>query len=309
MFTLNTLYNTDCMDAMREIPDKFFELAIVDPPYGIGIDGQKLDIRTNPKHNRKYHESKGWDKHPPPAEYFRELERVSVNQIIWGGNYFVPSLTRGTKGWIIWDKGQRGLTMSDCELAYTSFNMPARIVTINRANLLSDGDTIHPTQKPLKLYDWILQRYTKPTDKILDTHAGSGSCLVAAHNARLQYLGFELDPDYYCAALARLNAYKAQTSLFDLSPPIITHRKESLSCRTRTLSRLSRKTSNIAPLATTSRTRRHVTALSAKDSRQQPIRVANTGDLISNCQKWSKPITPPSNYRKERLQCQQLFTT
>lgn len=116
MFELNQLYNIDCMTAMREIPDKFFELAICDPPYGIGIDGQKLNInKKNPKHTRKEHTRKNWDDAIPPEEYFRELERISVNQILWGGNYFVEHLTRGTKGWIVWDKGQHGLTMSDCE--------------------------------------------------------------------------------------------------------------------------------------------------------------------------------------------------
>ena len=126
---LNRLYNIDCMEAMRKIPDKFFQLAITDPPYGIGIDGQKISINKNPKHNRKEHQRKGWDKSIPKEEYFRELERVSVNQIIWGGNYFVKHLKAGHKGWIVWDKGQRGLTMSDCELAYTSFDNPTRILS------------------------------------------------------------------------------------------------------------------------------------------------------------------------------------
>lgn len=117
MFDLNRLYNIDCMEAMKEIPDKFFQLAICDPPYGIGHDGQRQRVHNNPKHNRKYHARKGWDKETPPAEYFRELERVSVNQIIWGGNYFVPLLNRGTRGWVVWDKGQHGLSQSDCELA------------------------------------------------------------------------------------------------------------------------------------------------------------------------------------------------
>lgn len=171
---LNRLYNIDCMEAMRNIPDKYFQLAITDPPYGIGIDGQKISINKNPKHNRKEHQRKGWDKSIPQEEYFRELERVSVNQIIWGGNYFVEHLKEGHKGWIVWDKGQRGLTMSDCELAYTSFDKPTRIVTINRAELAKDG-TIHPTQKPVKLYEWILKNYAQPGDRIIDTHAGSGA--------------------------------------------------------------------------------------------------------------------------------------
>lgn len=108
-YCLNRLYNEDCMEAMKLIPDKYFQLAITDPPYGIGIDGQKLNINKNPKYSRKEHAKKNWDKQIPGAEYFRELERISVNQIIWGGNYFVEHLQQGHKGWIVWDKGQRGL--------------------------------------------------------------------------------------------------------------------------------------------------------------------------------------------------------
>lgn len=119
MFDLNRIYNLDCMEAMKEIPDKFFQLAICDPPYGIGHDGQRKRVHNNPKHNRKFHARKGWDREPPPPEYFRELERVSENQIIFGGNYFAPMLPRGTKGWVVWDKGQHGLSQSDCELAYS----------------------------------------------------------------------------------------------------------------------------------------------------------------------------------------------
>lgn len=215
MFELNQLYNIDCMTAMREIPDKFFELAICDPPYGIGIDGQKLNInKKNPKHTRKEHTRKNWDDAIPPEEYFRELERISVNQILWGGNYFVEHLKKGTKGWIVWDKGQHGLTMSDCELAYTSFDVPTRIVVMNRVELLKDG-TFHPTQKPVKLYEWVISRYAKEGDKILDTHAGSGACLIAAHRTRHEFLGFEIDADYFQKAAERIKAEQAQMTIFD----------------------------------------------------------------------------------------------
>lgn len=211
---LNRLYNIDCMEAMRNIPDKYFQLAITDPPYGIGIDGQKISINKNPKHNRKEHQRKGWDKSIPQEEYFRELERVSVNQIIWGGNYFVEHLKEGHKGWIVWDKGQRGLTMSDCELAYTSFDKPTRIVTINRAELAKDG-TIHPTQKPVKLYEWILKNYAQPGDRIIDTHAGSGASCIACHRMRHEWMAFEIDKDYYRKATERIQAEQAQLSIFD----------------------------------------------------------------------------------------------
>lgn len=170
MLELNKLYNMDCMQGMKEFPDGFFDLAIVDPPYGIGIDGQKKRVCGNPKHNRKEHIRKSWDKTIPPPEYFRELERVSKAQVIWGGNYFVPYLEQGHKGWLVWDKGQHGLTMSDCELAYTSFDTPTRVFVCNRVELLNDG-TIHPTQKPVKLYSWVLSLFARKGMKILDTHA------------------------------------------------------------------------------------------------------------------------------------------
>ena len=208
-------YNMDCMQGMKEFPDKYFELAICDPPYGIGIDGQKLNInKKNPKYSRKEHEKKNWDASIPPEEYFRELERVSVNQIIWGGNYFVKHLTKGTKGWIVWDKGQHGLTMSDCELAFTSFNTPTRIVVMNRVELLKDG-TFHPTQKPVKLYEWVISHYAKDGDKILDTHVGSASSLIACYNTNHKFVGFELDKYYYELSKKRLDAEMAQMRLSD----------------------------------------------------------------------------------------------
>lgn len=131
-----------------------------------------------------------------------------------GGNYFVEHLTKGTKGWIVWDKGQHGLTMSDCELAYTSFNKPTRIVVINRVELQKDF-TFHPTQKPVKLYEWIIKNYTKEGDKILDTHAGSGACCVAAHRSRHEWLGFEIDKSYFDKASERIMQEQSQITLFD----------------------------------------------------------------------------------------------
>lgn len=207
------LVNGDCMDVMRELPDKAFDLAICDPPYGIGIDGQKQCICKNAKHNRKQHTQKGWDKMPPPEAYFRELERISCNQIIWGANYFVPMLNKGTKGWIVWFKGQTGLTMSDCELAYSSFDYPTRVVTINRCELAKQ-QTIHPTEKPKRLYEWLLMNYAKPGQKIIDTHLGSGSICLAAHELDFEMMGIELDPGYYNAAKQRLLYKQAQLKLF-----------------------------------------------------------------------------------------------
>lgn len=211
---MNIAYNMDCMEAMREMPDKAFELAIVDPPYGIGVDGQKerYDF-SNPKHSRKGHDLKGWDKRIPDNTYFRELERVSKDQIIWGGNYFVNHLGAGHKGWIVWDKGQHGLTMSDCELAYSSFDIPTRVWEQNRVILLQEG-TIHPTQKPVALYEWLLTHYAKQGDKILDTHLGSGSSRIACYNLGFDFTGYEIDKDYFDAQEKRFAAHTAQQSLF-----------------------------------------------------------------------------------------------
>lgn len=208
------------MEAMRQIPDKHFDLAVVDPPYGLGIDGQKgrYDFKC-PKHSRKFHVQKAWDKSIPNEEYFRELERVSTNQIIWGANYFVKHLQTGHKGWIVWFKGQFGLTMSDCEIAYSSFDTPTRVVVINRAVLLQDK-TFHPTQKPIKLYTWIFQHYAKPGDKILDTHLGSGSSRIAAYEAGLDFIGFEIDKYYFDKQEERFVDYTSQISLFNVGESI-----------------------------------------------------------------------------------------
>lgn len=208
------VYLMDCVAGLRHYPDNYFDLAVVDPPYGIGIDGQKKSINlNNPKANRKEHKFKGWDNEIPTAEYFDELWRVSKNQIVWGANYFVEHLNKGTKGWIVWYKGQEGLTMSDAELAYSSFDCATRVVKINRVELLKDG-TIHPTQKPIKLYDWIYANYAKEGDLILDTHLGSGSSRIAAYKGGFNFVGFEIDKEYYEKQEKRFNDFKSQLRLF-----------------------------------------------------------------------------------------------
>jgi site-specific DNA-methyltransferase (adenine-specific) len=209
------LLNVDCMAYMATLPDKAFDLALVDPPYGLNIDGQKetANKERNPQQNRKAHIQKSWDSAIPNAKYFRELERVSEHQIIWGANYFVEHLQRGTKGWIFWFKGQVGLTMSDGELAYSSFDKATRMCTFNRVELLKEG-TIHPTQKPIRLYEWLLTNYAKPGQRILDTHLGSGSSAIAAKNFGVDFVGCELDKDYYDAAVLRFNNANTQDSLF-----------------------------------------------------------------------------------------------
>jgi site-specific DNA-methyltransferase (adenine-specific) len=204
--------NEDCMDLMARYEDSYFDLAIVDPPYGLGIDGQK-ENKKGKQSDRKYHKQKQWDNEIPDKKYFNELERVSKNQIIWGANYFVKHLTKGTKGWVVWFKGQTGLTMSDCELAYSSFNCATRVVNINRVDLLKQN-TIHPTEKPIRLYQWLLENYAKENDKILDTHLGSGSIAIACHNLGYELTGCELDKDYYEAAMKRIEQHKQQQRLF-----------------------------------------------------------------------------------------------
>jgi len=204
--------NEDCMDLMARYEDNYFDLAIVDPPYGLGIDGQK-ENKKGKQSDRKYHKQKQWDNEIPDKKYFNELERVSKNQIIWGANYFVRHLTKGTKGWVVWFKGQTGLTMSDCELAYSSFNCATRVVNINRVDLLKQN-TIHPTEKPIRLYQWLLENYAKENDKILDTHLGSGSIAIACHNLGFELTGCELDKDYYEAAIKRIEQHKQQQRLF-----------------------------------------------------------------------------------------------
>lgn len=195
-----------------EMSDNQFDLAIVDPPYGIGISGQK-EQKQGKKSDRKYHKEKNWDNKIPDKKYFNELQRVSKNQIIWGANYFIKHLSKGTKGWVVWFKGQIGLTMSDCELAYSSFQKPTRVVNINRVDLLKQN-TIHPTEKPIRLYQWLLDNYAKEGDTILDTHLGSGSIAIACHNLGFDLTGYEIDKEYFEAAKKRIEQHKQQGRLW-----------------------------------------------------------------------------------------------
>lgn len=219
-------YNIDCMQAMREMPDNFIDLAIVDPPYGIGYDsqvkkkaGQKYGTAAAAK--KDYHAS-AWDDHIPDAEYFNELFRVSKNQIIWGGNYFTRYLPP-SKGFIIWDKRcseKMNNDFADCEQAWTNMGV-ARVFRylyngMLVENMANKEDRIHPTQKPVDLYIWLLNHYAKPGYKILDTHAGSASSLIACHRLGFKYYGYEIDPVYYKDAAARLDAEIRQVTIFDL---------------------------------------------------------------------------------------------
>ena len=205
------VYLEDCVKALKRYADNHFDLAIVDPPYGLGIDGQKGDVKKGVQ-IRKAHSFKGWDNAIPTAEYFAELKRVSKNQIIWGGNYFTEFL-QPTKAWIFWYKGQQDLTMSDGEMAWTSMDKVTRMVNIHRTHIWQEKP-MHPTQKPVKLYDWILNKYATEGDLILDTHLGSGSSRIAAYKGGFNFVGFEIDQEYYEKQEKRFNDFKSQLRLF-----------------------------------------------------------------------------------------------
>lgn len=223
-------YNMDCLKAMREMPDKAFDLAVVDPPYGIGADnfkngagaskdGGKL-YSTAVKMKNRLNQGGGklknrvlnqsdcsWDSEPPRKEYFDELFRVCRNCVIWGGNYFDLPPTRGI---IVWDKVQPWDNFSQVELAWTSFDRPAALFKM--CNTM--GGKIHPTQKPVELYAWIFQKYAKPGDKILDTHLGSGSSRIAAYDADLDFVGYEINKEYFELQEERFQRHIAQYNLF-----------------------------------------------------------------------------------------------
>jgi site-specific DNA-methyltransferase (adenine-specific) len=194
------------MEGMKQFPDKYFELAIVDPPYGININ-HNMCRRKGDKHSN--YKKVDWDSLPPNDDYFKELFRVSKNQIVWGANYFnLPP----TKFFIVWDKPQMSadVSFSMCEYAWGSFNETSKTIR----NYMSDSNRIHPTQKPIALYKWILSRYAKHGDKILDTHVGSASSLIACYQMGFDYIGFEIDKEYFEKAQKRIEQEKAQISLF-----------------------------------------------------------------------------------------------
>lgn len=237
---MSVFLNKDCMEGMKEYPDKYFDLAIVDPPYG--ISAPKMDMGSNTKRKK---ESSGlpsistarrcrqgklrgsgtlknrslnkmdtsWDTEPPTKEYFEELFRVSKNQIIWGYNYFELPPSRGV---ICWDKKQAWVNFSQFELAWTSFNVPAAMCRICNTGGRNDEIKFHPTQKPIRLYEWLLNKYAKPTDIILDTHVGSGSSLIACNNFGYEFVGFEINPQYYDLAKKRIEKHAEQLNIFNL---------------------------------------------------------------------------------------------
>ena len=194
----------DCLEAMKEMEDNAYELAIVDPPYGLGNR-----IYRGGTKECKFHTLFGdnkWDDSTPPREYFIELFRVSLNQIIWGGNYFDLPPTRTV---LCWDKQIGDNNFSMWEMAWTSFDKPSKIYKECTAR-----DRIHPTQKPVKLYEWLLDNYAKEGDRILDTHLGSGSIAIACHNRKFNLDAWEIDEEYYNNATKRLKEHMSQIRLF-----------------------------------------------------------------------------------------------
>jgi len=212
-------------------PDKFFNLAIIDPPYGIGEDGSKNEsrgkaVRFGPKFKqggsivpaKNYKPYTGNDKEPPTAEYFKQLFRVSKNQIIFGANHFMDRICKASPCWIVWDKQNGECDFADCEIAWTSFRSAVRKVDFKwngflQGNMTDRESRLHPNQKPVALYRWLLENYAKPGDLILDTHVGSASSLIACEQMGFNYVGFELDPDYYADAVKRMKK-GIQTNLF-----------------------------------------------------------------------------------------------
>lgn len=226
---ISEAYNMDCMDFLRQCPDNYFSLAVCDPPYGIGEDGKKNHSRGGPFGGKngaskapapsKKWAVKSWDKEPPPVEYFKELIRVSKNQIIWGANHFISRLPYDSPCWLVWDKLNGDNDFADCELAWTSFKTAVRKYEIRWNGLLQHDMSnkeqhIQPCQKPVRLYKEVLQDYAKPGQRIIDTHLGSGSSRIAAYDMGLDFYATELDADYFAAMEARFKAHIAKPQLF-----------------------------------------------------------------------------------------------
>jgi site-specific DNA-methyltransferase (adenine-specific) len=203
-------YLMDCMELMAKYPDNHFDLAIVDPPYGIGM-AKGIEVG---KWKRKIHTTKDWDDATPTAEYWTELFRVSKNQIVWGGNYFIEYL-KNTRCFIFWDKKNGTNFMSDGELAWTSFDSSVRRYAYNHIQDFNKGiDRIHPTQKPIDLYTFCLINYAKEGDLILDTHLGSGSSRIAAYKGGFNFVGCEIDAEYFDQQEKRFSIFTQQLTLF-----------------------------------------------------------------------------------------------
>jgi len=207
------------MDLMARYEDNYFDLAIVDPPYGIGESSNNNSSRSKIAKSKDYG-NKNWDNKPPDVLFFNELKRVSKNQIIWGANHFIENIPKPNSScWVVWDKQNGENDFADCELAYTNLKKAVRKFEFRwqgmlQGNMKNKEIRIHPTQKPVALYEWLLMNYAKENDKILDTHLGSGSIAIACHNLGYELTGCELDKDYYEAAMKRIEQHKQQQRLF-----------------------------------------------------------------------------------------------
>ena len=201
MTPVSETYLMDCMDYMRTMPDKYFDLAVVDPPYGIGEDGKKNHSRSVLAKSRLY-TPKSSDKEPPSKEYFTQLFRVSKNQIVFGANHFISRIPIDSSCWMVWDKDNGQNDFADCELAWTSFKTAVRKFKYRWQGMLQENmkhkeERIHPTQKPVALYAYLFRQFAKPGDKILDTHLGSGSSRIAAYKMGFDFYATEIDKEYY----------------------------------------------------------------------------------------------------------------
>ncbi len=208
LHTPSIVYNRDCLEAMREMEDNAYDLALVDPPYGLGDEKLTQGGTWATKYKKG---DAAWDVKPPP-EYWKQLFRVSKNQIVWGANYFMNELPP-SRAFIIWDKIAHLPTMADCEFAWVSIDANAKICKVLRATQ-SDEVRLHICQKPIKLYEWVIENYAKDCKSILDTHVGSASSRIAAYKAKIPFTGFELDPDYHKAAEQRFLNHAAQLTMF-----------------------------------------------------------------------------------------------
>lgn len=217
-------YNMDCMDGMKEFPDGYFDLAVVDPPYGGVAQGGYMSNKMSGgvAVNRNDYVLDLWKQDAPPQAYFDELFRVSKNQIIWGANYFIEQIKKNSQCWIVWDKDKpEGVSFADVELAWTSFDRGAKIFRFAwngmiQGDMKNKEQKIHPTQKPKALYKWVLNNFAQAGDKILDTHVGSASSLCACNELGFNYVGFELSSKYYEMSKARLEQAKMQINLMEL---------------------------------------------------------------------------------------------
>ena len=220
MNSILNISNEDNMELMKRYPDNYFDLAIVDPPYGIGESSNDNKGRSKLAKSKDYG-SKKWDDKAPNLEYFNELKRVSKNKIIFGANHFIENIPKANSScWIVWDKVNGDNDFADCELAYCSFKTAVRKISLRwhgmlQHNMKDKEVRIHPTQKPVKLYEWLLMNYAKEGDKILDTHLGSGSIALACHNLGYDLTACELDKDYYDAAMKRIDQHRQQIRMFE----------------------------------------------------------------------------------------------